>query len=210
MTQHEIIFDLDNCLFDTQSMGKGFLQPIVDQLAQYVTPEHLEAATADLWRMALSDVLMKYQIPKDCGVKMETAYQDLQVPNDARIYPDVLPTLRHLNQRGALLHLVTKGYRKFQTAKLQYTGIHSWFSSVHIVGDPTEPAVNKHDAFVAIKEKRGSNLGQYWVIGDGPEEIAAGNSLGMHTVQTLRPGIPGNPEAQHHVDSLDQLCMMFP
>ena len=44
---------------------------------------------------------------------------------------------------------------------------------------------------------------QVLVVGDNPEsEIAAGNRLGLHTVQILRPGVIRSDAAVSHVRSL--------
>jgi putative hydrolase of the HAD superfamily len=44
------------------------------------------------------------------------------------------------------------------------------------------------------------------VVGDNPDsEIAAGNQLGITTIQILRPGVPVSPAATHQVRSLTEL-----
>jgi len=44
------------------------------------------------------------------------------------------------------------------------------------------------------------------VVGDNPDsEIAAGNKMGMATIQTLRPGGLASPAATHHIRTLAEL-----
>jgi FMN phosphatase YigB (HAD superfamily) len=44
------------------------------------------------------------------------------------------------------------------------------------------------------------------IVGDNPaSEIAAGNALGMPTVQMLRPGVRPCDTARHHVHGLAEL-----
>ncbi|MFD3433574.1 MULTISPECIES: HAD family hydrolase [Alteromonas] len=46
-------------------------------------------------------------------------------------------------------------------------------------------------------------------MGDSEEsEISAGNSLGMKTVQILRPGVKKSPKAQFHVSSLQEFLSL--
>ena len=44
------------------------------------------------------------------------------------------------------------------------------------------------------------------VVGDNPDsEIAAGNQLGITTIQILRLGVPPSPAATHHIRTLTEL-----
>lgn len=47
-------------------------------------------------------------------------------------------------------------------------------------------------------------------MGDNSEsEIAAGNRLGMQTVQILRPGVPAGPGTTYQIHSLAELKLLL-
>jgi FMN phosphatase YigB (HAD superfamily) len=47
--------------------------------------------------------------------------------------------------------------------------------------------------------------GNVLIVGDNPDsELAAGQRLGIRTVQTLRPGVPYAPTATHHIRTLHE------
>jgi len=44
------------------------------------------------------------------------------------------------------------------------------------------------------------------IVGDNPDsELAAGRKLCIRTVQTLRPDVPRDPEAAHHISTFHEL-----
>ncbi|MDB5030367.1 HAD hydrolase-like protein [Mucilaginibacter sp.] len=57
-----------------------------------------------------------------------------------------------------------------------------------------------------IAQRYKLNMNQVWIVGDNPEsEIAAGNELGMNTVQILRPGILESGKAHYTIQSFHEL-----
>src|SRR6185295_13923471 len=83
------------------------------------------------------------------------------------------------------------------------------FAEVQVDAIDEPPRRSKQERFAAIAARRGWQPGQVLVVGDNAEsEIAAGNALGMPTVQTLRPGVPPAANARWRIESLAELSKL--
>jgi len=106
----------------------------------------------------------------------------------------------------AKLFLVTSGFRRLQESKVKALGIAHLFTEVHIDAIDESHPKGKLQAFEAIMKTHQLGPREVLVVGDNPEsEIAAGNTLGMATIQTLRPGVLSSPAATHHIRTLGEL-----
>ena len=76
--------------------------------------------------------------------------------------------------------------------------------------DPGEPPrKGKGHYFALACDKYGVDPQDVWVIGDSAEsEIAAGNALGMKTVQILRAGVERHASADYHVTGLHEFAKL--
>lgn len=82
----------------------------------------------------------------------------------------------------------------------------SLFAAIHIDALDEARPKGKLQAFQAIMQAHRLTPPEVLVVGDNPDsEIAAGNRLGMTTIQTLRPGVPPSPAAAHHIRTLAEL-----
>jgi putative hydrolase of the HAD superfamily len=64
----------------------------------------------------------------------------------------------------------------------------------------------KLQAFVEILRDHRLTPAEVLVVGDNPDsEIAAGNRLGLTTIQILRPGVSASSAATHRIASLTEL-----
>ena len=201
-----IIFDLDRCIFDTNSMGAHVINPVLAVLHASNLPEeaqrHIET---DLWQMSFRDIVQKYNIPRDLARAMQDAYKTLAVPDSAGTYGDENHILRLPPYMARVL--VTSGYRHFQENKITKLGIAHLFDRIVIdaIDDP-EIIEGKRTIFARLMDEYGVRAREVLIVGDSDtSELKAGRDLGMVTVQTLRPGINRSDNADFHIFSLYEL-----
>jgi putative hydrolase of the HAD superfamily len=66
--------------------------------------------------------------------------------------------------------------------------------------------LGKEGIFRKILEQNQLSPEEALVVGDNPDsEIAAGNRVGIPTVQILRPGVPRGENATHYISGLEEL-----
>lgn len=69
----------------------------------------------------------------------------------------------------------------------------------------------KKKLFADIAARHGFHPREVLVVGDNADsEIAAGNALGMPTVQVLRPGVPAAENAQWRIKNFGELSKLIP
>jgi putative hydrolase of the HAD superfamily len=199
-----IIFDLDMCILDTRSLTGPFFDPILEPLQASELPAELkEKVERALWTTSLDDTAKQYSLPSALLEKMRTAYQDIEVPEGIRTFGDELA----LTFMPVAKILVTSGYRRFQESKIEKLGIAVLFDEVIIdATDVPDERLGKRRIFEELLEKHGWAPDEVLVVGDNPiSELGAAKSLGIRTVQTLRPTIEKWAGADHHVYSLFEL-----
>jgi FMN phosphatase YigB (HAD superfamily) len=96
--------------------------------------------------------------------------------------------------------LVTSGFRRLQQSKIVALGIERHFSEILIDAIDAPARKRKRALFQQITASRHFSASDVLVAGDNPEsQIAAGKSLGIRCVQTLRPGVLRSDLADFHV-----------
>ncbi|MFA5872104.1 MAG: HAD family hydrolase [Parcubacteria group bacterium] len=187
-----LFIDLDNCLFDTQSMGLDIVRPVLAAMMdadpyEILELERRERIIAALWTSSLQDVIESHGIPEDIADAMRVAYANLEAPLWSKCYDDV-GLLRETNLRKIL---VTSGHSKLQLSKIRVTGIQGLFEEIVIdaIDDPLARP-GKLNIFRELMAKNGWQAHEVAVLGDNPRsELKAGKELGMLTIQVLRPGV---------------------
>jgi len=178
-----LIFDLDSCLAAADEVGESLFatafQAIRSANIGTVPEEQLRAAFADCWRFPFDFIADKYGFSPAMRAAGFAAFKQTEVRQPMHGYGD----LDALAELPAKLFLVTSGFRRLQESK-----------------------VRALQAFEAILQKHQLSPKEVLVVGDNPDsEIAAGNRLGMTTIQILRPGVPASPAATHHIHTLGEL-----
>ncbi len=206
-----IFFDLDNCLFDTNSMGRD----LFDQYDHLVESWRLNLDEARAIKQALWNggapqlAIPRLGVSPEQQTELMKAYDNLQVTKGGRLYADTKPFLSKLYaqpERPRMI-LVTKGLNGFQRRKIQHLQIEQFFDHIQIVGDfRWSMHTEKWVAFGHLAVSLSLNHPQVVVVGDNPtDELAAGRKHNMVTVQTLRPGVTHDPQAKYHITKLDEL-----
>jgi putative hydrolase of the HAD superfamily len=202
-----IIFDLDNCIFDSHTLGEDILAPILAPLIASDVPEETKrAAGAALWHSTLADVAARFNLPPNVAEAMRRAYEGVKVPEGSQVKSygdeDCIKTL------PVKKYLVTSGYQKFQELKIEVIKVAPLFDEIIIdATDKLDARKGKTAIFKEIPEANNWDKSELLVVGDNPgSELGAAKSLGIPTVQTLRPGIKRWDGADYHIDSLSELA----
>ncbi len=201
-----VIFDLDSCLAAADEAGGELFSPAFEAIRSandgQVPEDRLCAALADCWRFPFDFVAEKYGFSPAMRTAGFEAFSQVAVRQPMHGYDD-LTTLAEIPAR---LFLVTSGFRRLQESKIRALGIGHLFAEVHIdaIGEPQRKG--KLQSFESILRRHQLSPNEVLVVGDNPDsEIAAGNRLGVTTIQILRPGVAASPAASHQIRGLAQL-----
>jgi FMN phosphatase YigB (HAD superfamily) len=201
-----IIFDLDNCLAAADEPGRQLLAPTFAAIRRAnhgtLSNETLERAFDECWGHSLDTVARKYGFSDEMLAAgwAENARAEVKVPMHG--YAD----LGVIRQLPAKLFLVTSGFRRLQESKVRALDVESLFERVSIDAIDEPDRKGKEKIFAEILRTNALEPHEVLVVGDdASSEIAAGNRLGIPTVQIQRPGIPRAENATHHIESLAEL-----
>jgi putative hydrolase of the HAD superfamily len=206
MKKTAIIFDLDNCLAPATAVGEALLEPAFDAVRAVnrglLDPGRLEEAFADCWVHAFDWVARTHGFSSEMREAGWAVMRTLEVRAPMTGYSD-LGILQELEARR---FLVTSGFRRLQSSKVRALGIEPLFERVAVDAIDERDRIGKQAIFERILADFGLSVDEVLVVGDNPEsEIAAGNRLGITTIQTLRPGVSFSPQARGHIDSIAAL-----
>jgi FMN phosphatase YigB (HAD superfamily) len=204
-----VIFDLDNTLFPSRSVPPEVLAPALHAVraanagAGAITEERLAAALDACWTDSFDAVAARFDLPSVLRAAWHEAQRRLVVATRLTPYADTVPALTALMLPRVL---VTTGYRLLQESKVAALGLVPLFESVHIDALDEAPRLGKEEIFRRIVAASSWSPERVVVVGDNAvSEIAAGNRLGMLTVQVLRPGVVRTASARHRIADLSEL-----
>jgi len=201
-----VIFDLDYCLCAGDEVGVMLYEPVFASIrranAGALTKAALAEAFAACMRFPFDVVAERFQFSADMYRAGLQGFETTEVASPMHGYPD-LHVLRDLRIRR---FLVTSGFPRLQQSKITALGIRSCFDAIYVDSIVDHPRRGKQAIFADIIRHYALVARQVWVVGDnGESEIAAGNQLGMITVQMLRPGVERCDTARHAVSTLIEL-----
>jgi len=201
-----IVFDLDKCLAAPEEAGAAFLEPVIAAIRRAgdgpFDGDGLDAALEDIWRLAFDEVAARHGFSESMTRAGCDAFRALRMPGPLHGYGD----LTALYDFAVPLLLVTTGFRAFQESKIDALGIRDRFVEVIVDDLDAISRVGKLRIFEDLLYRHGWPASEVLVVGDNPEsEIAAGASLGMPTVQMVRPGVAPDVRARWRVGNLREL-----
>jgi putative hydrolase of the HAD superfamily len=201
-----LIFDLDNCLAAAREVGEELYEPAFDAIRQAnqgtVPNDALEQAFADVWRHPLDWVAARYGFSEAMLAAGWRVFARMEVTHPMEGYGD-LATLPELSGKR---FLVTAGFRRLQESKIKALKLAPLFTALDVDAIDEPDRLGKQGLFEQILREHQLTPAEVLVVGDNADsEIAAGNRLGIRTVQTLRPGVPQASNATFHIHSLAEL-----
>ena len=201
-----IIFDLDSCLAAADEVGQQLFASAFAAIRAanngHLPEEKLETAFSECWQVAFDAVADKYGFTE---AMRSAGWRELcrtEVTTPMQGYDD-LATLQELPVQK---FLVTSGFRHLQESKVSALGFAGWFAAIHVDAIDEPERRGKKAIFAGILAKHHLRPDEVWVVGDNADsEIAAGNELGIRTIQILRPGVPRSERAAQHIHGLPEL-----
>lgn len=187
-----VVFDLDHTLFDRHST----LRAIVPMLRRRfsVNENMTDGDIGDIWCEA-DDTLVysgwenihKSLCEKGVFVEMPSFedYREFLLGEfhfTAAAFPETVPMLSYLREKGYKTGLITNGYSKLQNAKIDLLGIRELFTEIIITGDYE---IHKPDTriFDIMREKLSLNPEEIVYVGDNPvNDIIGARNAGWKTV----------------------------
>jgi len=201
-----LIFDLDNCLAAATEVGEELYEPAFTAMREAnrgaVPEETLRLAFSDVWRHPLDWVAARHGFSDAMLAAGWRVFTTMEVSRPMQGYGD----LSVLTELPAQRFLVTSGFRRLQESKTKALNLTPLFTALHVdaIDEPHRPG--KLGLFQRILTDYQLTAEQVLVVGDNADsEIAAGNQLGIKTVQTLRPGVPPAINATYRIQSLTEL-----
>lgn len=201
-----VIFDLDNCLAPADEVGVEFFKPAFDAIATAndggLSAEAMQQAFCDIWFHAFDWVARRHRFTQAMFDAGWHVFASLEVTKRMRGYADIgdLAAIR------ADRFLVTSGFRKLQESKIRALGIAELFHGIVVDAIDEAGREGKRGHFRNIMASCKYAPQDVIIVGDNPDsEIDAGNSLGLRTVQILRPGVVRSEKAGHHIHGLLEL-----
>ncbi|MFA6519555.1 MAG: HAD-IA family hydrolase [Candidatus Paceibacterota bacterium] len=201
-----IIFDLDMCILDAHAFTGPFFNPVLEALNNSeLSAELKKKISHQLWTTSLDDTMEMFSVPENIAESMRDAYRKIEVPDEVKIKS--FGDEEYIRNLPIKKFLVTSGYRKFQETKIARLGIADLFDEIIIDAlDARDKRKGKKKIFQEILEKNNWEKDDVLVVGDNPmSELGAAKSLGILTVQTLRPTVARWDDATYHIKSFDEL-----
>ena len=222
-----IIFDLDDTLFDCTGQ---LTQPARRRAAQILASAHPDLSIEIGYQQqvllsqtrgsseAIRILGTQYNIPANIVERALNAYNP---PNVEAItpFPDVLPTLATLVQRGYQLALVTSGNPDRQRQKVRLLDLCNYFIEADntLILHDDRKSDNKEPSLTLAAKSLSLPHVQILCVGDKlTDEIATAKTLGMTTVR-MRHGRQKNRKPQTpseqpdiEIDRISQLPPLLP
>eukprot|EP01133_Synstelium_polycarpum_P017555 gene17555-20947_t len=190
MKKIAVIYDLYQTILPTRSIPADTFQPVFEAIKAAnkgdVQETVLEEAFEELWRKSMEVVAQEYNFSQ----AMFDAGKNALIHTDYQLVLKPFDDFEVIKEIPAKRFLVTTGLSKLQQAKINALFQPGDFEAVFIDDPYQENRLGKMTIFSQIAVQHQLTADQVWIVGDNPDaEIAAGNALGMKTVQILRPGI---------------------
>ena len=177
-----LIFDLDDTIFNTKSIGlepvKTILDSFTEILYQVYTSENVQEIINDVWKIPFDEVCIKYQLPTE----IQKEFEDLIQNQDYRFTIQAFEGYQTIASLAFKKVLLTTGFEKLQYSKIEALDIKEDFDKIYIDNPLSIP---RRDKFTLLKTIL-KDFPDYTpiVIGDNVHsEIKAAHQLGLASIQ---------------------------
>lgn len=192
-----VFFDIDNTLYDTTLQAEMVRRNAIKAMIEAGFAVEEEEALKALWEIVkekgsnyphhFDELLKKFgysQNPRIIAagiVAYHTTKSAYLVP-----YPDTIPTLLELRDRGYRLGIITEGIPVKQWEKLIRLGLQHFFHTV-VISEEVKMFKPSPEIFRIAAEKAGCKTNEAAMVGDRlDKDIAGANLAGMATIQLMK------------------------
>ena len=174
-----IIFDLDNTIYPTETIGEKLFKPLIDHLKNSeMHADKIEDIKKDIMRIPFQAVAERYNIKDELKEECMNILKELSYDGPIKPFED----FNQIRQLPVDRFLVTTGFKKMQQSKVKALNLDRDFKGIYII-DPTTTEKKKKDLFKEIMQDNGYEAADVLVIGDDPDsEIKGATELGIETV----------------------------
>jgi len=196
-----IIFDLDDTLYDcTGSLIEASRRRAARALVEAGLPcteDEIYAMQKELsdkhgpYHLVFDEIVNKYHADKSLVGIAFKAYNSSEV-TEIKPFPDVIPTLKELKEKGYKLILLTVGVHERQEKKIQILGLKPYFDDM-VINDQ-EIGLLMEDCIRDLIGRYNINAGESIMVGDkARDELRTAKSMGMVTVQMMHGRFKNEP-----------------
>jgi putative hydrolase of the HAD superfamily len=149
--------------------------------------------------------LLDFQIADDeLTRELSERFLDM-LPARTILFPDTIPVLQYLTDKGYQLHLITNGFENTQRSKLKNSGLDVFFKEV-ITSESSNSLKPQKEIYEYAINKTGANIKESLMIGDSIEvDIAGAMSVGMDQVHVNFNGADQELKPTYTVGTLNEL-----
>ena len=188
-----VVFDLDDTLYDCTG---SLLEASRRRAARVLVEAGLPMSPEEALRMQVAlgeergphfkvfdEIARQYDLGEEVIASAYRAYNSDEV-GEIHLFSDASSTLKFLRDEGILCFLLTSGIHRRQAVKIHKLGLEDAFDEV-VIND-VERGQLISDCLRHLLGEYDLRPGETLLVGDRPpQEIHAGNDLGMLTVQML-------------------------
>ncbi|MFK7758027.1 MAG: HAD family hydrolase [Flavobacteriales bacterium] len=205
-----LIFDLDDTLFETKSIGKKSVKPIFDKfealLIERYGTEMTEKIIPELWKFPFDFVGQKYKFDNKLNSEFASLVNNFKYQLSIKTFED-FEVVNNLQQEKIL---VTTGFFKLQSAKIRDLGIAKEFGEIYIDNILDPKRIHKKGIFKNIMLEKNIDPNLIYIIGDNPDsELKAGFELGATTIQVAKFGQKKSQYAKHWITDFSELITIL-
>ncbi len=205
-----LIFDLDDTLFETKSIGKKAVKPIFDQFGPLLIQKFGKELTAqivpELWKYPFDFVAQKHKFDAHQSAEFARLVNAHEYELNIQTFDD-FSIIENLPQEKIL---VTTGFSKLQHAKIDSLGIKEQFSEIYIDDILDPKRIFKKGIFQQIFLERKLDPTLIYIIGDNPNsELKAGFELDLHTIQVSKFGQERSAFANYCISDFSDLLSIL-
>lgn len=196
-----VIFDLDDTLYDcTGSLIEASRRRAAKAMVEAGLPcteEEIYQLQKELaekygpYHLVFNEIVNKYQADHELVNIAYKAYNSSEV-SEIKLFPDVIPTLIELKDKGYKIFLLTVGIHERQEKKIQILKLKSYFDEI-VINDQ-EVGLLMEDCIRNLLERYAISPRETIMVGDkARDELRIAKSLGMMTIQMLHGRFKNEP-----------------
>ena len=205
-----LIFDLDDTIFETRSIGQHHVASILDTFKASISScfrtDEVDLIISDLWKYPFDHVSEKYNLDNPIKKQFSNSINGLEYKLELKAFGD-FELVRNIETKKIL---VTTGFKKLQLAKISALKLQDVFEEIYIDEIDSTDRIHKKGIFEQLVNSYEEEQFNYFVIGDNPQsELKAGYELGLTTVQVAKFSQPRSPYATYYIENFRDLVQIL-